>query len=65
MKKIVLEIDEDTDITGWSPVMISAKIDSLRKQKERSLYEYRDYLVLLDEQIKYLQNALSNKDLCN
>ena len=49
VKKIVFEIDENTDITGWTSVMITAKIDALRKQKEKSLYEYRDYLVLLDE----------------
>ena len=53
------------DVSGWTSTMIVAKIREIENEKEQARKEYIDHCVFLDEQIEYLQNAISNRKFTN
>ena len=50
--------DKWEDISGWTSVMIEAKIREIKNKKEQVYKEYIDRCDFLNEQIEYLRNAL-------
>lgn len=51
------------DISDWTPIMIAAKIRETENEKQQAYKEYIDYCAMLNEQLEYLQRAISNQGI--